>query len=77
MSAITSATSASFTSLLTEQSRLILGIMEMITEKLGEQKHAQKKHGLPEISNFGRSRLLKDGASVGNVNNKDYTFNCT
>ena len=37
----------------------------------------KKKHGLPEMSNFGRSTLLKDGASVGNVNNKDYTFNCT
>ena len=32
---------------------------------------------LPEMSNFGRSRHLKAGASVGDFNNKDYTFNCT
>ena len=35
------------------------------------------KHCLPEMSNVGQSRLLKDGASVGDVNNKDYAFTCT
>ena len=32
---------------------------------------------LPKMSIFEQSRHLKVGASVGDVNNKDYTFNCT
>ena len=32
---------------------------------------------LPEMSNFGRSRHLKVGAGVEDVNNKDYKFNYT
>ena len=44
---------------------------------MGDQKHAQPKHRLTEMSNFGRSRHLKVGASVGDVKNKDYTFKCT
>ena len=51
--------------------------MEMITEKVGDKKHAQPKHCLPKMSNFGRSRHLKVGASVGDVNKKHYTFKCT
>ena len=43
-----------------------------------ESKNATKTPlHLPEMSNFGRSRHLKVGASVGDVNNKDYKFNCT
>ena len=42
-----------------------------------ETKQAQPKHRLPEISNVRWSRHLKVGTSVGDVNNKDYTFNCT
>ena len=32
---------------------------------------------LPEMLNARWSRHLKVRASVGDVNNKDYTFNCT
>ena len=40
-------------------------------KKLETKKHAQPKHRLPEMSNFGQSRHLKVGKSVGDVNNKD------
>ena len=65
--------------LLKDQSRMISGIMEMITGKSWRAKTGTTKapFHLPEMSNFGWSRHLKVGASVGDVNNKDYTFNCT
>ena len=40
-------------------------------KKLETKKHAQPKHRLPEMSNFGQSRHLKVGKSVGDVNYKD------
>ena len=62
----------------TNQSRLIPGNNgDDHRKKVGDQKHAQLKHRLPEMSNFGRSRHLKVGVSDGDVNNKDYTFNST
>ena len=65
--------------LLTDQSRMISGIMEMITGKSWRAKTRTTKTPLhlPEMSNFGRSRHLKVGAGVEDVNNKDYKFNYT
>ena len=52
----------------TDQSRLILGKMEMITEK-SWTPNTHNQHCLPEMS--------KVEARVGGLNNEDYTFNCT
>ena len=49
------------------QSRMISGIIEMITGK--------RRVKTRTMLNFGRSRHLKVGVSVGAVNNKDYKFN--
>ena len=71
--------SASFMFLWTDQSRMISGIMEMMTGKNWRAKTRTTKATLhlSEMSNFGQSRHLNVGASVKDVNNKDYKFNCT